>query len=629
MLEPDSRAVLLDQLKPPAGYRLEAAVATTFTLSLQTALVPPLAFAAFTVRDSSDPVAVLEAVRSCADRVTIFCQAGQIAVPRAHSDLMAFLEPMVHPVQARPGYLFHPKVWFLHYRDDDTDTSRYRLLVATRNLVDSNAWDLAVTLDGEPGPDASGNRPLAAFLRALPQMAITPLDLDRIARVEGLADEAMRVVWELPDDVQHIDFHAWGIPNLTPTADFTGYRHLVISPFMDADGLRHVVPNRSDLRLVSRAETLDAIDESSLPTKDPGGPTRLLVLDPLAGLLDPHDDEAAPQPATEGNDGPAAGPDIAMTPLPQRHGLHAKVTIVERNNGEAHVFIGSPNATSAAYHGNVEFAVELSGRSVRLGVQTVLGKNTSVDEDASVDTTRGGLSSVLQPYERGMTDLVDEERRQELAKTLRRLAAVPMSARVLADGNRYREHVTGERSLPALPEGFTARASLLTSPGFASPLTPSAPPDVTLGPVDMAAVTPFVVLAVTDNGGMTLSSVVHVALLGDPPDRLNAILARQIDTPAKFLHFLRLLLALSGGSAVWSGGDDLGAGSWGAAEAAGVLESVTAALAEGAYHLDAMDGLLDRLTRTDAGRRVIPQGFPALWEQVRLAREQLHREADR
>ena len=45
MFEPDSRVVLMDQLRPPAGYQLEAAVATTFTLHLATALVAPLAFA--------------------------------------------------------------------------------------------------------------------------------------------------------------------------------------------------------------------------------------------------------------------------------------------------------------------------------------------------------------------------------------------------------------------------------------------------------------------------------------------------------------------------------------------------------------------------------------------------------
>lgn len=634
MLEPDSRAVLLDQLKPPPGYRLEAAVATTFTLSLQTALVPPLAFAAFAVRNTSDPVAVLEAVRSSTDRVDIFCQGGQIAVPRAYSDLMAFLEPMVHPVMpALPGYLFHPKVWFLHYRDDEAGSSRFRLLVSTRNLVDSSAWDLVVTLDGTPGKREKANRPLARFLRHLPRMAVTPLDAERVSRVEDLAAQAERVQWELPDDVHRIDFHAWGIPRLKPTADFTGYRHLVMSPFMDAAGLRHVAPSRRDLRIVSRAEALDLIDVSDLPTERPGDPARLLVLDPLAGLVDPEEDEprTLPEVAAMPDDDAASARDVSATPAPQRHGLHAKVTIAERNNGEAHVFIGSPNATHAAYNGNVEFAVELTGRSVHLGVGTVLGKGPANVGARDIDTTQGGLSSVLQPYERGLTDTGDEERRHELAKTLRNLAAVRMTGHVVVDGERYRENIVSAGQLPRLPEGCTARASLLTAPGSSAVLEPAEHVDVTLGPVELAAVTPFVVLAVTDGGGMTLSSVIHVALRGDPPDRLNAILARQIDTPAKFLHFLRLLLALPGGSADWLIGNGSGVGGWGAAETAGVLESVTAALADGAHNLEAMDGLLDRLTSTEAGRRVIPEGFEALWEQVRLARlhlERLRQEAD-
>lgn len=637
MLEPDSRAVLLDQLTPPPGHRLEAAVATTFTLSLQTALVPPLAFAACSVRDTSDPIAVLEAVRSCTNRVDVFCQAGQIAVPRVHSNLMAFLEPMVHPVEApQRAYLFHPKVWFLHYRDDDADSSHYRLLVGTRNLVDSNAWDLAVTLDGTRAPDAiPSNEPLAAFLRHLPGMAVTPLAPQRVSRIENLADQARFVEWELPEGVQAVDLHAWGIRGVTPTANFEGYRHLVMSPFMDAQGLRHLTPGPTDLRIVSRAEALDAIDAADLPTELPRGPSRLLVLDPLAGLVDPEPDTPSVTPlqtqaessSTAGDDD-ATARDASTTPAPQRHGLHAKVTIVERNNREAHVFIGSPNATRAAYHGNVEFAVELSGRATHLGVGTVLGTQTA-HPDGDVDTTKGGLSSVLQPYQRGTTDPADEKRRQEIAKALRNLAAVPMTGRVSTDGEHFREWLTSEKSLPPMPEGFTARVSLLTAPGIAATVEPVVPLDVLLGPVELAAVTPFVVLAVSDGGGMTLSSVVHVALYGDPPERLNAILARQIDTPAKFLHFLRLLLALSGGGAGWLAGEGAGTGGWGAGEAAGVLESVTAALADGAHHLEAMDGLLERLTSTDAGRRVIPEGFEALWEQVRIARERLEREAGR
>jgi hypothetical protein len=144
VLEPDSRVVLLDQLRPPYGYRLHAAVATTFTLDLTAAVVSPLAFASFEIRGTPDPIAALEAVRACTDRVDVFCQAGQIMVPAQHSDLMAYLEPMVHPVRRpKSGFLFHPNVWFLDYRTEG-DPERYRLLCSTRNLTQSGAWDAVV-----------------------------------------------------------------------------------------------------------------------------------------------------------------------------------------------------------------------------------------------------------------------------------------------------------------------------------------------------------------------------------------------------------------------------------------------------------------------------------------------------
>jgi hypothetical protein len=158
MLAPDARAVLLDQLRPPPGSRLDYAVATTFTLDLAAALVPPLAFAAFELGGSPDPIAVMEAVRSCTDRVDIFCQAGQIKVPRQASDLMAFLEPMVHSVRRpRPGHLFHPKLWLLRYASEDEIA--YRLLCLTRNLTTDHSWDAVLRLDGMPsGRPAAANR---------------------------------------------------------------------------------------------------------------------------------------------------------------------------------------------------------------------------------------------------------------------------------------------------------------------------------------------------------------------------------------------------------------------------------------------------------------------------------------
>ena len=42
MLAPDNRGLLLDALRPPPGHSLDRAVATTFTLDLETALMVPL-----------------------------------------------------------------------------------------------------------------------------------------------------------------------------------------------------------------------------------------------------------------------------------------------------------------------------------------------------------------------------------------------------------------------------------------------------------------------------------------------------------------------------------------------------------------------------------------------------------
>src|SRR3954468_22369810 len=116
MVEPQSRTLLLDCLKPPPEYRLDFAVGTTFTLDLVAMLVAPLAFALLdrSGRDGkliADPLALLEALRRNADRFAVFCQAGRICVPTPDRLLLSYLEPNVVEVKAPYEGVFHPKVW--------------------------------------------------------------------------------------------------------------------------------------------------------------------------------------------------------------------------------------------------------------------------------------------------------------------------------------------------------------------------------------------------------------------------------------------------------------------------------------------------------------------------------------
>ena len=149
-------------------------MATTFTLDLSAALVPPLAFVARGPSASTNQVSLLTAVRSISDRIDIFCQAGQIAVPRTSSRLIDFVEPMVHAVrEPRPGHLFHPKVWFVEYVAGD-GTPAYRLVVQSRNLTNDASWDAVLSLDRRPAARVatSGNRPLVRLLLSLPSRAV-------------------------------------------------------------------------------------------------------------------------------------------------------------------------------------------------------------------------------------------------------------------------------------------------------------------------------------------------------------------------------------------------------------------------------------------------------------------------
>ena len=593
MLAPDHRHVLLDLLRPPPGYVLDGAVGTTFTLGLETALVVPLAFASFRLSTTSDPIAVMEAVRAASEKVDLFCQAGQISVPRQATGLFAFLEPMVHDVRRPPGHLFHPKVWFLRYVAED-EPPAVRLLCLTRNLTDDASWDVALRLDGsEESRPKAANRPLADFLLALPAMTVQELDPARVARIEALAQSARRAEWEGPDDVnQPPVFWPLGLPGRSLTPDFSGYRHLVVAPFMNAEGLDVVAPSpASEVSVVSRVEDLDQLATDIVDTL-----AETLVVSAAADLDDPE------------------APTEELTDRDRLVGLHAKLYVVERNRS-AHVFIGSANATGAAFGGNVEFLVELVGGATRLGAKRFL------DPD-------GGLGTILEPYSPSGAGAVDpiDEALQMLRNTLRAIAEHRFTSTVTRAGERYEQRV--ESGAITISDGVDVSVELLTLPGTAAALQAGADFDETLGPVDIDQVTPFLVVHATTAGPsgeeLRQATVIRSELRNDPVERLDEILARQVDTPEKFLRFLLLILGITDPAALVDHGVAGSSGSWMAnGRSNGIFELLARAVADRPQVLDDLDRLIPRLRATETGVAVLPDGFDKLWETIQQARPAL------
>ena len=152
MLNPNNDRLDYGQiLAPPAGFNLDFAVGTTYSLNLDALVGASLALGLSVETDSllmNNPVCLLEALRSTGDKVALFCEGGQIHLPNRVTSLYILLEKMVFSVMTSKkrgisGYpSFHPKFWLIRYKNNN-DIFRYRVIVLSRNLTFDRSWDIA------------------------------------------------------------------------------------------------------------------------------------------------------------------------------------------------------------------------------------------------------------------------------------------------------------------------------------------------------------------------------------------------------------------------------------------------------------------------------------------------------
>lgn len=588
MLEPQTRAALTDLLHPPAGFALSHAVGTTFTLDLDTALMVPLSFAARRLTADDEPLGILDAARRAADRVDIFAQAGQIGVDLPPSDLVAFLEPMVHPVAINRG-IFHPKVWFLEFERGDERS--YRFICASRNLTADRSWDVVVSLDGTPvdtsqrDEAAHTNAPLVALLRWLPQHTVAPLPNDRAQRIVELADRWATVEWEAPSGMHDVAFHVWGL-GPPPRLALGGIRGLFISPFLTDDGLSELKKDvYHQAYLLSRGSSIDSLDQKTINTQL----RKLFVLDDAAN------------PTTE-QDGQPQRPTLS--------GLHAKTYLVDQLDG-THVFIGSLNATGPALHDNVEVMVEAVGSTTKFGVEKTLE----------------ALGDFIQEYEYtgGVTETDDEAADRKLGALLGKIAAVPLHARVVGDGP-FSLEFWRESDVTITPD-VDVSWHPISRTGIAIPGLPGREGDRTLVPnLALTDITPFVVVVARDTRGERKAqrTVVLAQLHDDPADRRDAIIASHLTDRNAFLRFLMLLLELGGGLVDARGNT----GSWGpltrgVGVGSGLFEALLRAVGPGKTGLADVDRVVSYLQKGGDRADVLPPGFQELWDAVWTAQQRL------
>jgi hypothetical protein len=400
MLRPDERQHLLELLRPPAESRLDIAVGTTFSLDLLSALMLPLSFAFFDWEHEdgeavADPLALLEALRRYGDRFTIFCQSGQIRLPRKYQPLVTFLEPCIYDVKAPDADgVFHPKVWALRFIAKD-GAIHYRVLCLSRNLTFDRCWDTVVALDGELTDRSNAiaaNHPLADLMASLPGLGRQALPRPRRQGVEKIADELRRVRFTWPEGFDEKDCRFWVAGLNGKIAAPFGTRQdkaLIVSPFISNTIVRDFLAHTGKTHLVSRPECLQELPQKTLQDCE--------SVSFLAPELIDESDEDAPTSKSE-----------------VLEGLHAKLFVIDRG-WHASVFSGSFNATVHALQHNVEFMVELVGRKSQCGVDQFLrqakGETNFADllkrydvnaPPVPVDATAQQLDDLLQAVKRAI-----------------------------------------------------------------------------------------------------------------------------------------------------------------------------------------------------------------------------------
>lgn len=274
MLDSRERINYGQQLKAPAGYKLDKALAATYSLDLDALTACTLALHLQHSLDdepvTGDRAVFLECVEALRSRMLVIHHPSALKCSPRYNRVLGLLEPMLVQAKLPRGpegafSSFHPKFWLLSFSHEDSSALwMMRLVILTRNISFDRSWDLAVSFDGVVGKDerrmADG---LASFIES-----VTPGD--HRAFVEDLCGKLARVQWTTPEHFSSPRFLP-GLPdfavrggNCPVDIDGTVDELLVAAPFVDASQLEEFgLKCGGPKTLVSRAETLDALGTAS------------------------------------------------------------------------------------------------------------------------------------------------------------------------------------------------------------------------------------------------------------------------------------------------------------------------------------------------------------------------------
>ena len=512
-------------LIPPDSYILDFAVGTTYSLDLDALVGVCIALGLSVESDSNimkDPVCLLEALRRTGDKLALFCEAGQIYLPRKLSVVYTLLEKMVFQVvtKAMKGIKypsFHPKFWLLRYTNKEEVL--YRIVVLSRNLTFDRSWDICFYMDGKLGEETDKNIPVADFLKYLLKQ-LPKSEIAKAKQIRQLIKELDYVNFETGmKEFYDFEFIPSGVPcseggiySMLDTSLIKGendrfeksfHELLVISPFLSKDIIRQF-NERS--RWIENTEYMLITREMSLEKLKPEDCDnfRIYVLK----------DEIV--------DGEAAISDGESDYYKQD--IHAKVYML-RKNSNTELYLGSLNASHNAVYGNIEFMLLLKSKNRHTNMEKLKADIFNGDEDGANNPFKE-----VELSEHKKLKEVDEA--GELNFLIKQINRYKFYALVTENRDYYDVNISVE-------DYEKPDADITLSPIFAQTGEVEFAKNMLFEKLSINSLSEFYVLFICDNAGNKVKRLIKIETEGIPNEREGKVISSIIgENFYRYVEFL-------------------------------------------------------------------------------------------
>ena len=503
-----------DLLATP-GYDVDFAVGTTYSLDLKSMLIVPYSLGMFgdlsgQVRQS--PMFLLESIRRSSKHFVIFCQRGGIHVPPESQSYYPLLEDSIVEMQDKssPMSNFHPKLWLIReYNRQNRDDIQLKVVIMSKNLVIDNNIDVVVSMTGKVDTENSRNsrkhKPLHDFIYALAEYTTGK----QRKQIEKLADDLYRVK-RFDVDESRFEYEGYEFApffygkNYNDTVSFPesfqGTSVMTISPFIDYNTLKELnarVGKNGKSVLVTRG---DYVTEKVFELFKKENADVWIVNDQMADN------------------------DIASVDL------HAKTYMVvgpKHDDASIYLYIGSANATNAAFHKNAEMLLRLKLKRGQM-VFDKFKREFLQTNDKNESLVYEQLNAPIETAEeRGGTDL--EKYIRELL-TYDFMATVSKSEK----DNLYNVAVLSKK---IKDKRFGIKIYPLQMPSLSCGIDS----DMAFNGIPLSKLSKFYVIT-GDDGENEVQDVIMIPTRGIPDSRNDEIFMGIVDTEEKFYNYISFML---------------------------------------------------------------------------------------